>query len=71
MEFVLGIIFGICVTLFALAYNSTSGTLKVFIPDTEDESICMGVDLNEPIDRVCKKKAVIFAVKVEQLNSQK
>lgn len=75
MEFIVGLIMGTIATFIAfeiaLNYILKAGTLKVCIPDEFDESPYLYVDLDRPINYICKKKCVLFMVDIRNINSHK
>lgn len=75
MEFIVGVIMGTIATVaaFVLAekYILNVGTLKVCVPEEFDESPYLYVDLDRPVNYICKKKCVLFMVDVRNINSHK
>lgn len=66
----LGIVIGFVLAVIGI-YNLKSGTLKIYIPDLEDESPYLYVDLDKPVDTIMAKKHVVFAVDTKNISSQK
>lgn len=71
MEFLIGAIIGMLVTAIAIVVRMEIGTLKIYIPDQQDESPYLYVELNKPVSYICKRKCVLFVVDVSNIKTQK
>lgn len=61
---------GVFLTL-AIVRKTSRGTLKVYTPDDLGESPYLYVELNRPIDSICKERLVMFKVDVREVRSHK
>lgn len=66
-----GILLGIGFMGWHHSHKRTEGTLKVYIPDVEDEQPYLYVELNEPVWNICSKKKVTFEVDTQNLKTRK
>ena len=71
MEFLIGTIIGMLITSIVVFFCMKIGTLKIYIPDRQDESPYLYVELNKPVSYICKKKCVLFVVDVSNIKTQK
>lgn len=66
----LSILLGVVLTV-TLIRSKSAGTLKVYIPDDADEPPYLYVELDRPVDSICKAKQVVFKVDTRNIRSQK
>lgn len=66
----LSIMLGVVLTLIVVRHRS-AGTLKVYIPDDQDESPYLYVELDRSVESICKNKQVLFRVDMRNIRSQK
>ena len=66
LVFLLGMVFALI-----LLCRSSVGLLKVCIPDDPDENPYLYAELDSSVNSICKKKYVLFRVKVYDIYSQK
>lgn len=71
MAFISGVCIGILVFAIIVYFAFPAGTLRVYIPDQQDEQPYLYVDLDKTVSSVCKGKLVVFKVDVRNLNTQK
>lgn len=48
-----------------------AGTLKVYIPNQQDDLPYLCVELEKPVGAICNRRYVLFDVSVQNLNTQK
>lgn len=71
MWLAIGIVIGIILSVLAVFFFTSSGTLRVYIPEPNDEAPYLYVDLDKSIGYICRQKFVVFRVDVRNLKSHK